>query len=56
MCIRDSRITFDYKAKMPEKALLVGVGDGNQRAVDGKVSYTGYNYFQACLLYTSRCV
>ncbi|MFI0607584.1 MAG: hypothetical protein ACH37Z_06750 [Anaerolineae bacterium] len=41
------RITFDYKAKMPDKALLVGVGDGNQRAVDGKVSYTGYNYFQA---------
>ena len=41
------RITFDYKAKMPEKALLVGVGDGNQRATEGRVTYTGYNYFQA---------
>lgn len=41
------RITFDYMAKMPEKALLVGIGDGNQREAAGQVSYTGYNYFQA---------
>lgn len=41
------RITFDYLAKMPEKALLVGIGDGNQREQAGQVSYTGYNYFQS---------
>lgn len=41
------RITFDYKAKMPDKALFVGVGDGNERESVGRVNYTGYNYFQS---------
>lgn len=41
------RITFDYMAKMPDKALFVGVGDGNERESVGRVNYTGYNYFQS---------
>ncbi len=38
------RITFDYMAKMPSKALFVGIGDAD-KPVDNTIQYEGYDYF-----------
>jgi len=41
------RVTFDYKAKMPDQALFVGVADFDKRDDQGRIGYIGYRDFIA---------